>query len=121
PFVPALVRSARVGGPTGQVAIRSPEFSKDEPLEDEFIQVGRLRERSERPPRSLLLVLEGEVKPAGFLITYVLILSNDTCDVSANVAFHRFSRQQRACYLTRQHLVGERGSHDANALGVPKI
>src|SRR5438034_1419731 len=93
PFVPALIRSAGVGGSAGQVAIRWPEFSNDEPLEDEFIQVGGLREGGECPPWRRLLILEGEVKPARLLITYVLILNQDTGDVAADVTLHSFAGQ----------------------------
>src|SRR6266550_2387740 len=97
PFIPTLIRSARVGGSAGQVAIVWPELSEDEPLEDEFIQVGYLSLRSEGPPRRWPLVVKAEVNPASLLIADVLISNQDTCDVSTNVALHLFSGQQCAC------------------------
>jgi len=47
PFIPTLIRGSWVGGSAGQVAIGWPELSEDEPLEDEFIQVGCLGLRSQ--------------------------------------------------------------------------
>src|SRR5207244_12654029 len=47
PFIPTFIRSARVGGSAGQVAVVWPELSEDEPLEAEFIQLAVLSLRSE--------------------------------------------------------------------------
>src|SRR4026208_302335 len=50
PFIPAFIRHTRIGGSAGQIAVVWPELSEDEPLKDEFIQVGCLSLRSEGTP-----------------------------------------------------------------------
>src|SRR6266545_3820701 len=96
PFIPTFIRHTRIGGSAGQVAVVWPELSEDEPLEDEFIQVGYLSLRSEGPPGRGPLVVKAEVKPASLLIADVLISNQDTCDVSTNVTLHLFAGQQCA-------------------------
>ena len=92
PFVPAFIRRTYVSGSAGQIAICWPEFSKDEPVEEEFIQVGGLGERGECPPLRRSLILDGKVKSAGFLIPDVFIWDNDASDFSLH-ALDRLPRQ----------------------------
>src|SRR5437870_12427027 len=115
PFIPTLIRSARVGGSAGQVAIVWPELSEDEPLEDEFIQVGYLSGRSKGPPRRWPLVLKAEVKPASLLRTQVLICEQNTGDESASIAL------DSAWSGAIQHLLSQRSSHNSGALDVPEV
>ena len=50
PFIPTFIRETWVRGSAGQVARRWSELREDELREEEFIQVGYLSLRSERPP-----------------------------------------------------------------------
>src|SRR5207244_3386893 len=115
PFIPTLIRSARVGGSAGQVAIVWPELSEDEPLEDEFIQVGYLSGRSEGSPGRWPLVLKAEVQPASLLSTQVLICQQNTGDESASIAL------DSAWSGAIQHLLSQRSGHNSGALDVPEV
>src|SRR5213078_914332 len=115
PFIPTFIRRTRIGGSAGQVAIVWPELSEDEPLEDEFIQVGYLSLRSEGPPGRWLLVVKAEVKPASLLRTEVLICNCDTGDESASIAL------DNAWSGAIQHLLSQWSGHNSGALDVPKV
>src|SRR4029078_6180727 len=60
PFLPAFVVGSRIGSSTGQISSSGSELRLDELREEEFIQVGRLRQPRERSPRRLPLVLESK-------------------------------------------------------------
>src|SRR5205807_6846532 len=114
PFIPTLIRGAWVRSSAGQVAIIWPELSEDEPLEDEFIQVGYLSGRSEGPPWRWPLVLEAEIKAPSLLSTQVLICEQNTGDESASIALD--SARSGAI----QHLLSQRSSHNSAPLDLPE-
>src|SRR5690348_3463079 len=115
PFVPTLIGGAWVGCSAGQIAWAGPELREDELREKEFIQVGYLSLRSERPPLRWPLVVKAEVKPASLLRTEVLICTCNTCDESASIALDN-ARSEAI-----QHLLSQRSDHNSRALDIPEV
>src|SRR5215470_3582788 len=115
PFIPTLIRETWVRSSAGQIARCWSELNEDELREKEFIQVGYLSLRSERPPLRWPCVVKAEVPPASLLRTEVFVCNDNAGDESASIAL------DNSWSDAIQDLLSQRSGHNSRALDIPEV